>query len=66
MKGIQANAEDAVLVGFNPTNSLSVGGSRIFPFVFGNKTPLLGVPFPFVTFGIMAILGQEKSLGGVV
>ena len=29
MKWIQANAEGAVLVGFNPTISLNVGGSRI-------------------------------------
>ncbi len=33
--------------GFNPPISLNVGGSRIFPFGFGNKNPFARNPVSF-------------------
>ncbi len=66
MKGIQANAEDAVLAGFNPTISLNVGGSRAFPLVEAlckTKSYLARNPASFVWGGVALSVYLSQKLG---
>ncbi len=59
---------DAVLAGFNPTNSLNVGGNRAFPFVSGNKNPFTRSPVSFRDLRDDSHIGPKEKLrwGGII
>ncbi len=58
MKGIQANAEDAVLAGFNPTITPQCGREPHLSFsdiTLETEPSLGGVPFPFHICGLRLV-----------